>query len=107
MSRSQRLSDELLESNHSEGKISLEQFLENVEQTIDELTEKDYHYSLDVLESGAYSVRLGVYGVKGFEKPSRQTAAEAVSQEFGWETAYEDGESTHSHYDVRVLKWDE
>lgn len=107
MSRSHNLSEELLDSAFPNRNISVEELLENVEENIEQLTDQDYHYSLDVLENGSNSIRLAVYGVEGFEKPARQTVAEAVSNEFGWKTAYEDGESTNSHYDIRVLEWKE
>jgi len=90
----------------TKGKDKEEKLLESVEERVEELTDNDYHYSLDIIHADNHSIRVGVYGVEGLEKPSRQTVAEAVSEQFGWTAAYEDGESTSSHYEMRVLDWE-
>lgn len=83
-----------------------QELLESVEKSIEDTIDGEYHYSLDIIHTDNHSIRIGVYGVEGFEKPSRQTVADAVAEQFGWTAAYEDGESTKEHYEMRIFDWD-
>jgi len=78
-----------------------------VEQTIDELADEKYHYSLDMIELEIHSVRLGVYGVENYDLPPRNTVAKAVAQQFNWTSAFEKLESTDNYYSLCVVvDWD-
>lgn len=84
-----------------------EELLESVEQRIDDLADEKYHYSLDVIHTDTNSVRIGVYGVEGYELPSRKIVADAVAEQFGWTAAFEEGESMDDYYQMRVVDWEE
>lgn len=83
-----------------------QELLESVEESIEDITDGEYHYSLDIIHADQNSLRVGVYGIEGHELPSRQTVADAVAEQFGWTAAYEDRESTDDHYQMRVVDWD-
>lgn len=82
-----------------------QELLESVEENIEATTDEDYHYSLDVIHSGSNSIRIGVYGVEGYELPSQRIVANAVAEQFGWTPGIEEGESTEDHYEMRVEDW--
>ena len=87
---------------------SIEQkLLESVEQGIDELTDQKYHYSIDIMELEVHSVTLGVYGVEGYDLPSRKTVSKALGEYLNWTPGFEKLESTEDHYQIRVLEWED
>lgn len=83
-----------------------QELLESVEETIEDTTDGDYHYSLDIIHADQNSLRIGVYGVEGYELPSQRIVANAVAEQFGWTAGIEEGESTEDHYHMRVEDWD-
>lgn len=95
--------DQILAQNIEDEK----ELLETVEERIDDLADEKYHYSLDILHTDTHSVRIGVYGIEGYDLPSRRTVADAVAEQFGWTSAFEEGESTKDHYHMRVLDWED
>lgn len=83
------------------------ELLESVEESIEDITDGEHHYSLDVIHADSNSIRIGVYGVKGYELPSQSTVAKAVGEQFDWTAGYEEGVSTEDYYQMRVVDWRE
>jgi len=84
-----------------------EELLESVEERIDDLTDEKYHYSLDIVHADKDSLRIGVYGVEGYELPNQRTIANAVTEQFGWTPRIEEGKSIDGYYNMRILDWDD
>lgn len=82
-----------------------EEFLESVEERVEDLTDNDYHYSLEIIHSDQNSLRIGVYGVEGYDLPTQRIVADAVAEQLDWTAAFEEGESTEDHYQMRVEDW--
>ncbi len=91
-----------LEQLLNKGKDNEEEILESVEENIEDLTDREYHYSLDIIEADNNSIRIGVYGVEGYELPSQRTVANAMARQFGWTPGFEEGVSTEDCYHMRV-----
>jgi len=86
----------------TKGKDKEEKLLESVEECIEETTDEKYHYALDIIQVENNSIRIGVYGVEGYELPSQRTVANAVAEQFEWTTDFKEGVSTEDCYHMRI-----
>lgn len=83
-------------------RTNTQELLESVEENIEDTTDEEYHYSLDIIHSDNNSIRIGVYGVEGYDLPSQRTVANAVAEQFDWITDFKEGVSTEDCYHMRI-----
>lgn len=91
----------------AKGSEAEQELLETADQRIDDLVDEKLHYSLDILHVDSLSVKIGVYGVEGYDLPEKKTVAKAVAEQFDWTPAFEEKESMNDYYEIRVVDWEE